>query len=75
MERATIAPPPPRLTCPVCGEPNGCEPAAGGRFDGAPCWCTSVKISQEILDRLPEADRRTACLCLRCATGGGAEGR
>jgi hypothetical protein len=75
MEHAAIAPPLSQLTCPLCGGPNGCEPAASGRFDGAPCWCTSVKIPKEVLDRVPEADRRTACLCRRCATGGDPEDR
>lgn len=57
------------LRCPLCGGPNGCEPARTGSFD-SPCWCTEVRIAPEVLERIPEDARDRACLCRRCATGG-----
>ncbi|MBL8340240.1 MAG: cysteine-rich CWC family protein [Rubrivivax sp.] len=54
--------------CPLCGEPNGCVPAATGTFGGGPCWCREVVFSGEVLARVPEAARGRACLCRRCAT-------
>jgi hypothetical protein len=52
--------------CPACGAANQCalaEPA-----DATPnCWCHSVSIAAEIIERLPEHLRDRACLCPRCA--------
>mgnify|MGYP001411160261 CR=1 FL=1 len=62
--------PKPNSTCPLCGGPNGCEPATTGSFD-SPCWCVSVRIDPAVLARIPEAARGEACLCRACATGDG----
>jgi hypothetical protein len=58
----------PNLVCPLCGKPNQCAPARAGDFALA-CWCRSVVISQEVLERVPEALRGQACLCPACASG------
>jgi len=58
----------PNPLCPLCGQPNQCAPAAAGDF-AVECWCTSVVISPQALDRVPEAWRGKACLCPRCASG------
>src|SRR6185295_7497090 len=52
--------------CPLCGEGNACGMAAGQQGD---CWCKSVKIPAEVLERVPAAARDRACVCERCATG------
>lgn len=52
--------------CPLCGGPNGCAPAACGRFDVA-CWCTELRIPSATLARVPEGQRGLACLCAACA--------
>jgi hypothetical protein len=56
------------LRCPLCGGPNGCGPAAGGSFDGPPCWCREVVFSAELLARVPAGQRGQACICRACAT-------
>jgi hypothetical protein len=56
----------PNLACPLCAGPNGCAVAASGRFD-TPCWCASVAFDPVLLAREPEARRRAACICRRCA--------
>ena len=60
--------PKPNNTCPLCGGPNGCAPAASGSFD-TPCWCTATPIDPAVLARIPEAQRNLACVCRQCATG------
>ena len=42
----------PATTCPLCGGPNACAPAACGRFD-VKCWCTDAKIDPAALARVP----------------------
>ena len=64
-------PPPvplPALACPLCGGPNGCAPAACGRFD-VDCWCSRTRIAAEVLARIPADQRMKACVCARCAAG------
>jgi hypothetical protein len=66
-DRASSGPSPkPNGQCPVCGEPNGCAPAACGSFD-VDCWCSTVVIDPAALERVPQALRGEACLCPRCA--------
>ncbi|CAG0977390.1 hypothetical protein BURK1_01557 [Burkholderiales bacterium] len=50
--------------CPRCGAPNVCVMAAGRPDE--PCWCTSVTVSEALIDALPEAARGVACLCAAC---------
>lgn len=56
----------PATTCPLCGGPNHCLPAASGSFDGE-CWCQSATISPAALARVPAELVDKACLCPRCA--------
>jgi hypothetical protein len=56
--------------CPLCGQPNGCamEQRQDAEATPVPCWCTTVTFTEELLQRIPAAARRKACVCLRCAT-------
>ena len=58
--------------CPVCGGPNDCA-VASGTFGSAPCWCASVHIARELLDRLPDAQRGRTCVCRGCIGRAGAQ--
>jgi hypothetical protein len=49
--------------CPVCGGPNDCGMAAGK----SECWCASVKISAEALEKVPEGAKGNVCVCANCA--------
>ena len=51
--------------CPLCGGPNGCAPAASGRFD-TPCWCLDLRFPPELLARVPADQRDRACICRAC---------
>lgn len=48
--------------CPVCGGPNDCGMAAGK----SACWCETVKISREALERVPEEAKGKVCVCRKC---------
>lgn len=56
--------------CPLCGQPNGCALQAERRSGEpqGPCWCTQVKFERAVLERIPPAARRLACVCRACAT-------
>jgi hypothetical protein len=56
----------PNPRCPRCGAPNGCVPVATGSF-AKRCWCEDIAIDPRLIDRLPDAARKTACLCAACA--------
>jgi hypothetical protein len=49
--------------CPLCGETNECGIAAGQ----STCWCFSTSIPADVLERIPEEARGTACVCAKCA--------
>jgi hypothetical protein len=49
--------------CPLCGVQNECGMAAGQ----AECWCFSVVVAQQTLERLPQAARGVSCVCKNCA--------
>jgi hypothetical protein len=66
---AAPARPLPNLICPLCGGPNGCAPAACGRFD-VDCWCRDARFTSELLQRVPAEARGNACVCARCAAAG-----
>jgi len=55
----------------LCGQPNRCaneiERATGVKQEA--CWCTQVEFSADLLARVPQAARRLACICARCARG------
>lgn len=52
------------VTCPLCGEANGCTYAAGRPHEE--CWCKAAEFPEDILDRIPPAQRRKSCICQRC---------
>lgn len=51
--------------CPLCGGPNACQQCTVAVSKG-PCWCTLVKIPEELLARVPAAAKNQACLCRDC---------
>ncbi|MEJ0035834.1 MAG: cysteine-rich CWC family protein [Gammaproteobacteria bacterium] len=51
--------------CPLCGEANLCAVASGV----GNCWCFSLEIPDEVLERIPEEARQRACVCQPCASG------
>lgn len=53
--------------CPLCGRPNDCVVAAGGKV-GDPCWCWGVRAAPEALEQIPHALRQKVCLCRQCIT-------
>lgn len=69
MDTTPPARPLPATRCPLCGGPNGCMPAATGRFDTT-CWCRDVTFAASVLAQVAAqqaspSDR--ACLCAKCA--------
>lgn len=56
------------MRCPLCGGDNRCamevEKATGK--PQPPCWCVSETFTPELLARIPEAARRSACICPAC---------
>ena len=48
--------------CPLCGQPNQC----GLLSSMEPCWCTGVKISTALLEKIPQPLQNRACLCNGC---------
>ena len=63
----SAAPDPSR--CPLCGEENRCamEIARETGEAQSACWCMNADFSADLLDRVPSATRRLACICARCA--------
>lgn len=59
--------------CPLCSQPNACamevERATGQKQ--APCWCTQATFSAALLARIPESQRRKACVCAVCSQPNG----
>ncbi len=51
--------------CPLCGEDNDCRMARGD----STCWCVSMQVPKEVLDRVPLEAQGVACVCRFCATG------
>ncbi len=56
--------------CPLCGQPNLCamEMARATGTQPGPCWCTDLRFDPTVLDRIPAAARRLACVCQACAS-------
>ena len=54
--------------CPLCGQPNACAMATPqiGAEATAPCWCTLVPFSADLLKQVPEVARNKACICAAC---------
>jgi hypothetical protein len=51
--------------CPLCGGPNDCQLCTVAAYKG-PCWCTTVRIPDELLARVPAEARNRACICRKC---------
>ena len=69
MQPTANLPDPDPSRCPLCGGPNGCAvmqpPASCG--GGQACWCAQASFAPALLERVPPAARRKACICARCA--------
>ena len=52
--------------CPICGGPNDCGMAAGK----SECWCASVKMSPELLEKVSEGAKGKVCVCAACVGRG-----
>ncbi len=52
------------MTCPVCRQPNGC--AMTDASAPKDCWCFSINIPQQLLERVPTSLQGKACICLSC---------
>lgn len=50
--------------CPLCGQENNCVVEKG--LDPATCWCMFTKVPSELLDSVPESERRKSCICKEC---------
>ncbi|MEO8203929.1 MAG: cysteine-rich CWC family protein [Betaproteobacteria bacterium] len=51
--------------CPLCGGANACVMESAS--PGEPCWCQRAEFGEALLAQVPEAARRKACICARCA--------
>lgn len=54
--------------CPLCGRANDCQLCSSAAHKG-PCWCASVEMPDELLDRVPIELRNRACICRDCVGG------
>jgi hypothetical protein len=54
--------------CPLCGGDNRCamEQRKATGEPQPPCWCLSETFTPELLARIPQAARGTACICPGC---------
>jgi hypothetical protein len=53
------------LRCPLCGDVNACQVAAGR----SKCWCFEMTVPVDVLARVPLDAQGVACVCRRCAGG------
>jgi len=53
--------------CPLCGKPSHCQLCGAAPHKG-PCWCTTVRIPDGLLARVPLELRNRACICQACVT-------
>ncbi len=51
--------------CPLCGHANDCQLCTTEAYKG-PCWCQEASIPQDLLARVPAAQRNQACICRTC---------
>ena len=51
--------------CPLCEQPNNCQLCTVAAYKGA-CWCSKVKIPEELLARISPEYRNKACICWNC---------
>lgn len=46
--------------CPLCGRANNCQ---HGKKE---CWCFTTKIPEELIKKIPEGKKGSACICKSC---------
>jgi hypothetical protein len=51
--------------CPLCDQPNGCAMAEDESVSA--CWCTSIRLTEDMLEAVPAKDRGVRCVCATCA--------
>jgi Cysteine-rich CWC len=51
--------------CPLCDQPNRCAMAEDESVSA--CWCTSIKLTEDVLEAVPAKDRGVRCVCATCA--------
>ncbi|AHJ12827.1 MULTISPECIES: cysteine-rich CWC family protein [Sulfurospirillum] len=47
--------------CPLCGERNACQVGTSNQ-----CWCHTIKVPQDLLDKIPQEKKGKACICYLC---------
>ena len=50
--------------CPICKKENNCFSLNGK--DPKLCWCMTISVPEELLDRIPSKQRGKACICKSC---------
>ena len=58
--------------CPLCGGPNACQLCTADAYKG-PCWCERMDLPAALLARVPDEQRRLACICRSCVETAQAE--
>ena len=51
--------------CPLCDQLNRCAMAEGESISA--CWCTSIRLTVDMLEAVPAKDRGARCVCATCA--------
>jgi hypothetical protein len=51
--------------CPLCDQPNRCAMAEDESISA--CWCTSIRLTEDMLGAVPAKDRGVRCVCATCA--------
>lgn len=46
-------------TCPLCGNDNNCS-------SSKECWCHSIIVPKELLDKVPNEKKDKSCICKTC---------
>ena len=51
--------------CPLCDQPNRCAMVEDESISA--CWCTSIRLTEDMLETTPAKDRGVRCVCATCA--------
>jgi len=51
--------------CPLCDQANRCAMAENESVSA--CWCTSIRLTEDMLEEVPAKDRGVRCVCATCA--------
>ncbi len=52
--------------CPLCGEVNHCQFKVPENSQKAGCWCRAETFPPALLSQLPEGERNSRCICMKC---------